>query len=80
MIRIGRISKVDVENGMASVTYEDKDDLTTDMLPILKPFLRGANFKAPKAGEYVCVAHTDNNPSRGVILGWYYNGENPPEE
>lgn len=98
MIRIGRISKVDKEKGMASVVYEDQDDLTTDMLPILKPFLRGAIhdttpdtkpisvdhfmkllFDPPKVGDYVVVAHTNNNPSRGVILGWYYNEVNQPE-
>ena len=45
MIRIGQISKVDIENGMAAVVYEDQDDLTTDMLPILKPFLRGALYE-----------------------------------
>ena len=98
MIRIGQISKVDEENGMAEVTYPDQDDLTTDMLPILKPFLRGAihdttpetkpisadHFEKllldpPQVGDFVVVSHTDNNPSRGVILGWYYNEANKPE-
>ena len=89
---------MDTENGMAEVTYPDQDDLTTDMLPILKPFLRGAihdttpetkpisadHFEKlllapPQVGDFVAVAHTDSNPSRGVILGWYYNEANKPE-
>ena len=36
-------------------------------------------FDPPKVGDYVVVAHTNNNPSRGVILGWYYNEVNQPE-
>lgn len=98
MIRIGQISKVDEENGMAQIVYEDQDELTTDMLPILRPFLRGAIhdttpdtkpisadhfikllFDPPQVGDFVVVAHTNNNPSRGVVLGWYHNEVNPPE-
>ena len=98
MIRIGQISKVDIENGMAQVVYEDQDDLTTEMFPILRPFLRGVIhdtspetkpvsadhfekllFDPPQVGDFCVVAHTNNNPSRGVILGWYYNEANPPE-
>ena len=99
MIRIGQISKIDLDNGMAQVTYEDQDDNTTEMLPILQPYLRGAihdtrpathpisadhfekmGFEAPQVGDFVVVAHTDNDPSSGVILGRYYNEANPPEE
>ena len=99
MIRIGQISKIDSGNGMAQVTYEDQDDNTTEMLPILQPLLRGAihdirpethpisadhfekmGFEVPQVGDFVIVAHTDNDPSAGVILGRYYNEANPPEE
>lgn len=94
MIRIGQISKVDETNGMASVTYEDHDDLTTELLPIAQPFIKIMTkdhsgpiihehqtvFDPPQIGEYVVVAHTDNNPSRGVIIGRYWNEANQPEE
>lgn len=98
MIRIGQISKVDEATGMAQVVYEDQDDLTTEMLPIMRPCLRGAIhdttpeskpvsedhfekllLEPPSVGEFVVVAHTNNNPSRGVIIGTYYNEANPPE-
>lgn len=94
MIRIGQVSKIDETNGMAEVTYEDQDDLTTDMLPILRPYYKLITkdhpgdikhkhqilLDAPQVGDFVVVAHTNNNPSRGVILGKYYNEANPPEE
>ncbi|MBO4394764.1 MAG: hypothetical protein J5819_00260 [Eubacterium sp.] len=94
MIRIGQISKVDAANGMAQVVYEDQDDLTTELLPILQPFAKLITkdhtgpvehkhqimFDPPEVGEFVVVGHTNNNPSRGVILGRYWNEANPPAE
>lgn len=78
MIRIGKISKIDLTNGMAAVVYEDKEDATTGMLPIMKPLSTGA-FVPPSIGDFVVVGHLNNGTTRGVILGTYYNGENKPE-
>lgn len=50
VIRIGQISKVDKENGMAEVTYSDQGDGTTGMFPIMNPFL---TFKADRPG-HIC--------------------------
>lgn len=74
-IRIGKISKIDYENGMAEVTYPDMDNAVTAPFPILS---LNDEYKAPLIGEEVLVLHLSNWTANGVILGPYWNVANPP--
>ena len=51
-IRIGKISKIDYENGMASVTYPDMDNAVTALFPILS---FNDEYKMPAIGEEVLI-------------------------
>jgi len=76
-IRIGKVSAVDYEAGMLRTTYRDKDGSVTMEFPV-------ANFndeyRMPKVGESVIVAHLSNGSSRGVVLGTVWNQKNLPKE
>ena len=73
VIRIGKVSSV---NGcMVRVTYPDRDDSVTAELPMLS---FGGQFKMPKVGSQVLVAHLSNGTSAGVCLGNYWNKSSPP--
>lgn len=76
-IRIGKVSSVDYEAGMARVTYRDKDDSVTMNLAT-------ANFndeyRMPEPGQDVIVAHLSNGSSRAVLLGTVWNKKNIPVE
>lgn len=77
MFRVGRISSINYATGMARVTYEDRDNATTDELPLL---LFGFIYWMPRVGDPVLVLHMDNGLESGVILGRYYCDENVPPE
>ena len=63
-IRIGRVSSVNYETGMARVTYRDKDE----------------KYRMPEIGQQVLVAHLSNGSSRGAIIGTVWNQKNIPKE
>lgn len=69
-IRVGRVSSIDYENGMISVTYPDLDGATTAQLSMLTC---GDEYKMPQIGDNVCVAHLSSDSSRGVVLGTYWD-------
>lgn len=76
-IRIGKVSSIDYESGMARITYPDKDDSVTVNLAT-------ANFndeyRMPEPGQDVIVAHLSNGSSRAVMLGTVWNKKNLPTE
>ena len=77
LVRIGRVSTVDKEKGMASVTYPDLDGSVTDELPL---FSFTDEFKMPKVGSNVLVLHLSNGQTAGIVMGHYWNeGNNPPD-
>lgn len=76
-IRVGRISAINYEAGMASVTYRDKDDSVTAECPILT---NNDEYIMPKIGQDVLVAHLSNGSSRGVIIGTLWNKKHTPYE
>lgn len=76
-IRIGRISAINYENGMASVTYQDKDNSVTAECPIVT---NNDEYMMPQIGQDVIVAHLSNGSSRGVILGTVWNKRHFPQE
>lgn len=75
LIRIGRVSKVDYEHGMISVTYPDLDDAVTVLLSTLS---FNDEYKMPKIEDEVMVLHLPSGQSRGIVLGHYWNETNVP--
>lgn len=76
LIRIGKVSSIDYENGMISVTYPDLDNSTTDNFPV---FSLADEYKMPGIGQEVLVLHMSNGQSAGIVLGRYWNkGNRPP--
>lgn len=69
-IRIGKISKIDYESGMAEVTYPDMDNAVTAPFPLLS---FNDEYKMPQIGEEVAVLHLSNGTANGIILGPYWN-------
>lgn len=76
-IRIGKVSSVDYEKGMMRVTYKDKDESVTVDFAMLN---YNNEYRMPKIGQQVAVAHLSNGSSRGVILGEIWNQKNLPHE
>lgn len=75
LIRIGRVSSVDYENGMVSVTYPDLDDATTDAFPV---FSFTDEYKMPGIGQDVLVLHLSNGQTAGIVMGKLWNRQNIP--
>ena len=65
-IRVGRVSAVNYDKGMIRVTYRDKDDSVTGEFPMLT---NNDEYRMPKVGQDVLVAHLSNGSSRGAIIG-----------
>lgn len=76
-IRVGRVSSINYEAGMARVTYRDKDDTVTCEFPILT---NNDEYRMPQVGQDVVVAHLSNGSSRGVIIGTLWNQKYVPYE
>ena len=64
LIRIGKVSKVDYETGMAEVTYPDMDNSVTALFPIVN---LNEEYKMPEIGEEVLVLHLSNGAASGLI-------------
>lgn len=73
--RIGVVSKIDRENGMISIVYEDRDGKVTQQIPFLN---FNDEYKMPKAGDHVAVMHLSNGVEMGVVLGKYWNEADKP--
>ena len=71
--RIGTISSVDLQTGMVSVIYEDRDGEVTDFLPYAT---FNDEYKQPKPGVKVAVLHLSNGGEMGIVLGTYWNENN----
>lgn len=77
LIRIGKVSTVDYEAGMASVTYPEMDGNTTDKFPV---FSLTGEYKMPAIGQEVLVLHLPTGQASGVILGGMWNKGNIPKK
>lgn len=75
IIRIGKISSINYENGTARITYEDRDDSTTAEMPFLS-----LEYKMPQVEDMVLVAHLSNGTSAAVILGSFWHDGHRPQE
>ena len=76
-IRIGKVSSVNYETGMARVTYRDKDESVTMELPMMNFH---DEYRMPEPEQDVVVAHLSNGSSRAVLLGTVWNKKNIPRE
>ncbi|MBO5145006.1 MAG: hypothetical protein J6C19_05665 [Lachnospiraceae bacterium] len=76
-IRVGKVSSINYESGMARVTYRDKDDSVTAEFPILT---NNDEYRMPQIGQEVIVAHLSNGSSRGAIIGSIWNKKYEPYE
>jgi len=76
-IRVGRVSSINYETGMARVTYRDKDNTVTGEFPILT---NNDEYRMPEVGQDVLVAHLSNGSSRGAIIGTLWNKKYVPKE
>lgn len=76
-IRIGTVSQVDHESGKIAVTYTDRDDSTT----ILMPYLTfNGEYHMPLLEQKVCVLRLSTGEEVGIALGmfWGGSGQVPP--
>lgn len=76
LIRVGRVSKIDYDNGMVAVTYPDLDDSVTSFLSVVS---FNDEYKMPEVGDEVLVVHLSSGQSRGLVLGHYWNKTNLSE-
>lgn len=74
-IRIGRVSRIDYKNGLIAVTYGDRDESVTDMLPYLS---FNGEYHMPKVEQYVLVVHVSTGEELGIVLGSYWHDGDPP--
>ncbi len=76
-IRVGRISSVNYDSGMARVTYRDKGDSVTSEFSLIT---NNDEYRMPEVGQSVLVSHLSNGSSRGVVIGTLWNKKHIPNE
>lgn len=76
LIRIGRVSSIDYENGMMEILYTDRDNAVTASFPYLS---FNEEYKMPGIGQTVLVLHLSSGTTDGIVLGAYYNKKNKPK-
>lgn len=79
VIRSGRISSINPENGTARVVFADKDNLVSYDLPVLqRSTLKNKDYGMPDIGESVVCLFQPNGIAEGFIVGAHYNEEDRP--
>lgn len=77
LIRIGKISSINVQQGLVRVTYPDLDNAVTLEIPL---FNMNGEYKMPKIGSNCLVVHLSNGQAAGICLGGYWSEEDVPPE
>ena len=77
ILRVGKISSVDYEKGVARVVYSDRDNCTTIELPFI---VFNSCYHLPKVDDLCLVIHMPNGSVQGFILGDYWNDNHTPPE
>jgi len=77
LIRIGRVSRIEMETGLVSVTYPDLDDSVSSPLTVIS---FNDETKLPRIGEEVVTIHYPTGQARGFVLGHYWNKTNKPKK
>ncbi len=75
-VRLGNVSSIDYENGLCEVTYPDRDDTVTEMVPTLS----NREYRMPEVDDLVVVLHPGDSPEDAVILGTIWNEKIKPAE
>lgn len=75
-VRLGNVSSIDYENGLCEVTYPDRDDTVTEMVP----FLSRREYMMPEVDDLVVVLHPGDSPEDAVVLGTIWNEKIKPAE
>lgn len=75
-VRLGNVSSIDYENGLCEVTYPDRDDTVTEMVPTLS----NREYLMPEVDDLVVVLHPGDSPEDAVILGTIWNEKIKPAE
>lgn len=75
-VRLGNVSSIDYENGMCEVTYPDRDDTVTEMVPMLS----NQEYRMPEVDDLVVVLHPGDSPEDAVIMGTIWNEKIKPAE
>lgn len=75
-VRLGNVSSIDYENGLCEVTYHDRDDTVTEMVPTLS----NREYRMPEVDDLVVVLHPGDSPEDAVILGTIWNEKIKPAE
>ena len=80
-IKIGKVCDINPAQMTAKVTFEDRDGVTSDWLPI-NCFGRGGNYHywMPDIGEQVTALTVSDGDGEGIILGSRYSEASPPKE
>ena len=63
-------------NGLCEVTYPDRDDTVTEMVP----FLSNREYRMPEVEDLVVVLHPGDSPEDAVVLGTIWNEKIKPAE
>lgn len=67
-VRFGNVSSIDYEAGKCEVTYPDRDDTVTEMVP----FLSNGEYQTPEVDDLVLVLHPGESPR--MLLWWAPSG------
>jgi hypothetical protein len=68
-VRFGNVSSIDYEAGKCEVTYPDRDDTVTEMVP----FLSNGEYQTPEVDDLVLVLHPGESPEDAVVVGTVWN-------
>nr|DAW28352.1 MAG TPA: baseplate assembly protein [Caudoviricetes sp.] len=85
IIRIGRVSSVDVNTNTARVAFSDKDDLVSGNLMIVnRGSMADKDYWIPDIDEQVLCLMMPNKSglglNEGFILGSFFSAEDAPQE
>jgi phage baseplate assembly protein gpV len=72
---VGKVSSINYPAGAVRVTFEDKDGIVSDELPMI-----AHEYEMPKVGDEVLCLFFGNSISSGVCLGRYFFDDFPPVE
>lgn len=73
-IRIGRVSRIDYENGMIAVAYMDRDESVTKLMP----YLQMGEYHMPRVEQRILVLHLSDDSEVGVALGPFWDDADTP--
>lgn len=80
LVRVGICSTSDAEEGMITATFPDRDDMVSDLLPVIYPGGLGASNGIPQPGDTVACIFLGNGMSDGFCVGKLYDSEELPGE